>query len=82
MDAPAVAKFTARIRMFDRVIASASLTLSNLPEITTTGTQQTRAIPSFAEMRAHYLVQGEAEADEMPTPTGKRIGTADVRSAC
>jgi hypothetical protein len=32
MDTPAVAKFAARIRMFDRVIASASLTLSNLPD--------------------------------------------------
>jgi hypothetical protein len=38
--------------------------------------------PSFAGMRAHRLVQGEAEADEMPTRIGKRIGTADVRSAC
>ena len=32
MDTPAVAKFAARIRMFDRVIASASLALSNLPD--------------------------------------------------
>src|ERR1700733_1690802 len=32
MDAPAGAKFAARIRMFDRVIASASLALSNLPD--------------------------------------------------
>jgi hypothetical protein len=32
MDTPAVAKFAARISMFDRVIASASLALSNLPD--------------------------------------------------
>jgi hypothetical protein len=32
MDTPAVAKFAARIRMFDRVIASASLALSNRPD--------------------------------------------------
>jgi len=31
-DTPAVAKFAARISMFDRVIASASLALSNLPD--------------------------------------------------
>ena len=32
MDTLAVAKFAARIRMFDRVIASASMALSNLPD--------------------------------------------------
>ena len=32
MGTQAVAKFAARIRMFDRVIASASLALSNLPD--------------------------------------------------
>jgi hypothetical protein len=32
MDTPAVAKFAARIRRLDRVIGSASLALSNLPE--------------------------------------------------
>ena len=31
-DTPAVANFAARIRMLDRVIASASLALSNLPD--------------------------------------------------
>ena len=34
--------------------------------------------PSFAGMRAHKLVQGEAEADEMPTGAdwhcGREIG--------
>ena len=38
MDTPAVAKFAARIRMFDRVIASASLPSPTCRLITTTGT--------------------------------------------
>ena len=38
MDTPAVAKFAARIRMFDRVIASASMASQTCRTITTIGT--------------------------------------------
>ena len=64
MDTPAVAKFAARIRMFDRVIASASLALSNLPDDNNDRHAMLRAtIDSMAE---------DTTADLMPQPDPSR----------
>ena len=64
MDTPAVAKFAARIRMFDRVIASASLALSNLPDDNNDRRAMLRAtIDSMAE---------DTTADLMPQPDPSR----------
>ena len=64
MDTPAVAKFAARIRMFDRVIASASLALSNLPDNNNDRHAMLRAtIDSMAE---------DTTADLMPQPDPSR----------
>ena len=60
MDTSAVAKFAARNRMFDRVIASASLALSNLPDDNNDRHAMLRAtIVSIAE---------DTPADLMPQP--------------
>ena len=64
MDTPAVAKFAARIRMFDRVIASASLALSNLPDDNNDRHAMLRAtIDSMA---------ADTTADLMPQPDPSR----------
>ena len=64
MDTPAVGKFAARIRMFDRVIASASLALSNLPDDNNDRHVMLRAtIDSMAE---------DTTADLMPQPDPSR----------
>ena len=64
MGTPAVAKFAARIRMFDRVIASASLALSNLPDDSNDRHAMLRAtIDSMAE---------DTAADLMPQPDPSR----------
>ena len=61
MDTPAVAKFAARISgMFDRVIASASLALSNLPDDNDERQAKSRATSS----RAWPM----DKADSMPQP--------------
>jgi hypothetical protein len=58
MDTPAVAKFAARIRMFDRMIASASLALSNLPDDSNDRHAMLRAtIGSMAEDAAYPVPQ-------------------------
>jgi hypothetical protein len=72
MDTPAVAKFAARIRMFDRVIASASLALSNLPDDNNDRHAMLRAtIDSMAE---------DTTADLMPQPDPSREWGAAVPS--
>jgi hypothetical protein len=61
---PAAAKFAARIRMFDRVIASASLALSNRPDDNNDRHAMLRAtIDSMAE---------DTTADLMPQPDSPR----------
>jgi hypothetical protein len=73
MDTPAVAKFAARIRMFDRVIASASLAFSNLPDDNNDRHAMLRAtIDSMAEdttaesCRSRYPVIPRNAADRSP----------------
>ena len=71
MDTPAVAKFAARIRMFDRVIASASLALSNLPDDNNDRHAMLRAtIDSMAEDTTADLMPSLIRRESRPWATG------------
>jgi hypothetical protein len=71
MDTPAVAKFAARIRMFDRVIASASLALSNLPDDSNDRHAMLRAtIDSMAEDTAADLMRSLMHPASEAPPSG------------
>ena len=75
MDTPAVARFAARIRMFDRVIASASLALSNLPDDNNDRHAMLRAtIESMAEEATADSCRSLIRpASEAPQSLGHRV---------
>ena len=82
MDTPAVAKFAARIRMFDRVIVSASLALSNLPDDNNDRYAMLRAtIDSMAEETAADPCRSPIRpVSETPAVLGHRMqGRRELR---